>query len=54
MNELPFTEEQIQWLKENLSIELESDTGYRYSDSTCLRVSLQLKGETISYASVSM
>lgn len=50
---MPFTEEQIQWLMDNLSIELE-ELGWRYDDSRRIRVSLKLNGAEISYDSVSI
>lgn len=50
MKECPFTEEQLKWLANNLTLDVHQSSGY-YGETYC-EVSLKLDGEQISYASI--
>ena len=50
--ECPFTEEQLEWLANNLEIEVIQDRGYYGEKHTYIY--LKLEGEQISYASLDL
>jgi len=50
--ECPFTEEQLEWLSENLEIEVNQSTGF-YNEKYC-EILLTLQGERISSTNLSI